>query len=842
MSILSDRKSVLAKLMATENITVCHMPVKTASFDMQNRVLRCPMWQDMSSDLYDLFMGHEVGHALNTPAQGWHDAIELRGKKFKSFLNVIEDARIEKLIQRRYPGLRRSFHMGYKELLARNFFGGVQKLPTTDHFNLIDRINIHFKLSPTVQANFTPEEQVFVDRTTHVETWEQVEKIAADVFEYVKKNESHKPQDQTALDDLINEILKNMEQSPADENSETQVPSEDEKSEESKSSQQKQDSKKDSKPKEDKAKKEKSEGGKDKSKEDGEDTDSGADGKDSDSEKDSDAESGNDTTDDKSDESEDACSDSDSDSDKNDGADGESGDSGESDDDSDTDGGEDFGQGAGSGGDNTKGKSKDVEPNSVTDDAFRENEESLVDMTSFPSVQYYMPEVYLDNIIVPNSEVVNAFERGVVTGLSKIGRKYETVAPQLSALFHKRNTKYIALLVKEFEMRKNATQYSRQLESKSGDLDTKRLHKYKFSSDIFRKVTAVEKGKDHGMIMFVDMSGSMSGNMTDTIEQVLVLATFCKKVSVPFEVYGFCDAGTSYYPSLSYSKLGGNQKFESCDINKKNFSMIGDGGGFHLKTLLSSSLSQTNFRKAFNMLVTYAVGMSYTGSRPEEIRTIVSGWRLDEQAVGMNLHGTPYSEAILASKPIIKNFRTRNHTDIVNVIYLTDGVGNWSSIYSPWAFDVDSEHQYKVLVDRDTGQSVKVDHNKGVDEQAAMTILTQKITGCRHIGIYIGSPSDLEGRISKYHADPITGQRNSAKTVAAMKLFNEQGFAKIKQDGYDSYYLMPLSSAYITEKFETTIPNPSTDQMQKEFSHFLRAKNNKRFLCSAFSKEISVRL
>ena len=29
----------------------------------------------MSNQLYDLFMGHEVGHALITPADGWHDAV-----------------------------------------------------------------------------------------------------------------------------------------------------------------------------------------------------------------------------------------------------------------------------------------------------------------------------------------------------------------------------------------------------------------------------------------------------------------------------------------------------------------------------------------------------------------------------------------------------------------------------------------------------------------------------------------------------------------------------------------------------------------------------------------------
>lgn len=92
----TQQKSQLAKLMATENITVQHTKAQTASFHPITRVLTCPIWEDMSGSLYDLLMGHEVGHALYTPADGWHTAVCDRGQKYKSFLNVVEDPRIEK--------------------------------------------------------------------------------------------------------------------------------------------------------------------------------------------------------------------------------------------------------------------------------------------------------------------------------------------------------------------------------------------------------------------------------------------------------------------------------------------------------------------------------------------------------------------------------------------------------------------------------------------------------------------------------------------------------------------------------------------------------------------------
>ena len=92
-SINNSNKDILAKLMATENITVIHKRVPTAYFDVKSRTLCCPILKDeMSSQLTDLFMGHEVGHALNTPAEGWHGAVSEKGMMFKGCLLYTSDA------------------------------------------------------------------------------------------------------------------------------------------------------------------------------------------------------------------------------------------------------------------------------------------------------------------------------------------------------------------------------------------------------------------------------------------------------------------------------------------------------------------------------------------------------------------------------------------------------------------------------------------------------------------------------------------------------------------------------------------------------------------------------
>ena len=201
MSNIQNQKSGLAKLMATENLTVQHAKTKTASFDPQNRILTCPIWTEMSGDLYDLLMGHEVGHAIDTPADGWHGAVHDRGANYKGFLNVVEDARIEKRQKRRYPGLRRSFVNGFNELMKRDFFGIGDR--EVNAFPFIDRLNLYTKSGYTMPIAFNAKEQDFVDRVQACETWEDVLKVTNEIWDYSKEEQSqiNMPQDSFGFSD-----------------------------------------------------------------------------------------------------------------------------------------------------------------------------------------------------------------------------------------------------------------------------------------------------------------------------------------------------------------------------------------------------------------------------------------------------------------------------------------------------------------------------------------------------------------------------------------------------------------------------------------------------------------
>ena len=198
---MSD-KSLLAKLLATENITVQHTPsIKTAMFDLKNRILMLPIWEGISSDLEDLLLVHETGHALDTPEAEVYkqtaDDIAARAfpgetvsdalrKTVQGFLNVVEDARIDKRQKRRYPGSRRNYLIGYKELVDRDFFGTAKRDINT--MNFIDRLNLYFK-GGNIHYNiaFNSEEKVFLKKVENLETWAEVVSVTEEIYAYCKE-------------------------------------------------------------------------------------------------------------------------------------------------------------------------------------------------------------------------------------------------------------------------------------------------------------------------------------------------------------------------------------------------------------------------------------------------------------------------------------------------------------------------------------------------------------------------------------------------------------------------------------------------------------------------------
>jgi hypothetical protein len=194
MTPTAQSKSLLAKLLATENISILRdSSAKTASFDVKSRILNLPVWQGISEDLEDMLIIHEVGHALDTPCDGWLDAMKRIAQDVhggnenryvmavKGFLNVVEDARIDRRQKLRYPGSRRNYLAGYKELIDRDFFGLNIRDPNTLSF--IDRANLYFKGgSLNIDLKFSSEERSLLSRMDKTETFDDVIELTEELY------------------------------------------------------------------------------------------------------------------------------------------------------------------------------------------------------------------------------------------------------------------------------------------------------------------------------------------------------------------------------------------------------------------------------------------------------------------------------------------------------------------------------------------------------------------------------------------------------------------------------------------------------------------------------------
>jgi len=195
---LVQSKSLLAKLMATENLIVEQRNVETASFDVKNRVLTVPVLdKNISGYLYDLFMGHEVGHALYTPGDGMLKANELEIPM--SLMNVLEDVRIERKIKNKYPGIRTSFVKGYQDLIKKDFFG-INDVDVNE-MNFIDRINMFSKGGPTLGIKFNDDEQSLLKKVESTESYDDVIEVAKEVMEYMKMQKEAKDKLKMEMDD-----------------------------------------------------------------------------------------------------------------------------------------------------------------------------------------------------------------------------------------------------------------------------------------------------------------------------------------------------------------------------------------------------------------------------------------------------------------------------------------------------------------------------------------------------------------------------------------------------------------------------------------------------------------
>ena len=179
-----NTKSQLAKLIASENITVQHNQVKTASFDTLNRILTLPIFKVQSGDVYDMLIAHECAHALWTPTDGWAKIAD--DNELRSYVNVLEDCRIDKKIQNKYPGVVRNYLNGFDIMNSQDFFG-IKDKDIDNDLMLIDKINLYYKSSKRLPFSFAPEDKLWLSKVDNLKSFNDVVKLAKLLLNWQKK-------------------------------------------------------------------------------------------------------------------------------------------------------------------------------------------------------------------------------------------------------------------------------------------------------------------------------------------------------------------------------------------------------------------------------------------------------------------------------------------------------------------------------------------------------------------------------------------------------------------------------------------------------------------------------
>jgi len=708
MSVNKEVKGQLAKLLATENLFIEHRNVSTAAFDVEQRILFLPVWKNISSDVYDLLVGHEVGHALYTPASPFKNDIP------KSFINVVEDARIEKLIKRQYPGLTKNFFRGYNELHDRDFFE-VKNVPS-EKLSLIDRINLYFKIGLHAgfdTVKFSDEEKYYLNLVSDVETFEQAVEVAHMIYEYSKKK-----------DEEIQEVV-TKGQSQQNSSGQSQEKSERQDPGDSESEDELQEQSLDSNQQESQTKPPVSSDG-------------------------------------------------------------------------------------------TEPHVPQTE--SVTDEAWSRNQEDLVDERARDYVYVNVPKSNLDNIIIPFNELheeLSSFYKSEIESHSW----YSTCCEDYQS-FKRSTVKTVNYLVKEFECKKAASQYSRAAVSSTGILNMSKLHTYKWNEDLFKKVTNVSDGKNHGLVMFIDWSGSMSDAMPDTVKQLYNLVWFCKKVNIPFRVYAFSDNRMTAY---DYYEKYDDTKDVVIDRSEKDVYYCQD---FRLLELFSSKMKSSLLEDQMKYI--WFVAHSFRH------------YYIDCPS-RFSLSGTPLVETILTSRDVVSQFQKQERVEKVNMIFLTDGEASvpgknrmskyHKEHYNSVRWNMDHFYNGKlVLTDPLTRYSVMMNNFSPRKTTKLFIEFLRNIVDCNVVGFRIIHGREISNFLSV---------NDSIQEDQVHKEWKKTKTACVTDVGFKELYLLPVDKSLGADTEEIDAKSNSKGELTKAFKKHMGSKMSNKTILSKFILQIA---
>ena len=406
---------------------------------------------------------------------------------------------------------------------------------------------------------------------------------------------------------------------------------------------------------------------------------------------------------------------------------------------------------------------------------------------------------------------------------AKVSEKYQEI-------FNK-NKKAVSYMVKEFEMKKSADQYKRANISKTGTLDMNKLHTYQYNEDLFAKMTTIPGATNHGMIMFLDWSGSMVDNIDYTMKQLFNLVWFCQRVKIPYQVLAFTDRMRNRPEEYSEPKLG-----------EYNF------GDFRLLELFTHK--QTKKQSQFIMETMISMIANWTG-RGYNVWQEWGAWPTSIPTA-INLGGTPLNAAILNAHRIGTQFQKENKVQKLNFVFLTDGDSNSHSDHWVLREDYDgnptmwsgghSDYNDTHITDPVTGAKVVSVATRRRDQtKVLLSLLKQQMPDASITGFFIAGHA-RKGNVPVQVIESKFGLGrycDKEKIVAIQKELREKKVAVCTQEGYDEYYILPRGERDNVDGELEFKDNMRAAGMAREFMKHTSKRTLNRQLLNKFIQKVA---
>ena len=794
---LTNQKDNLAKLMATENLTVVHRKVPTAYFDLKNRLLCCPILkEDISSELYDLFMGHEVSHALHTPYEGVHSAVT-KNKTLKGYLNVVEDVRIERFIKDKYPGLRKSFFKAYNELMEMDFFG-VHGRDLNKEASLIDKINLITKCGSRVNITLSKEEKFFLDWAMKCDTWEEVEECANAIYNWSKENETRTEVDEDLVPQMFDvgdededEDYEDGEEENEGESWEASYGDSDEEEEEDNLPEVEQESS----------------GSGDQESEEG----------------DEETEEENKTT----------------------------------------------GTIAGKGAPSTAEDYDDEDGarESITEHNAHNNEEMFISEDNSTRYQIKLDDEFkksnfFKDYVTSYKEVDKVFtdyhnnqeDKYYSEKMEESLRRAKHSAKKLES----KNKSIVMHMAKEFEMRQTAQRAVHAFSGKTGKLDMNRLAKYQIVDDVFKRVTYMPDGKNHGVNILVDWSGSIHNEVMDILEQTFILTMFCRKVDIPHRVYLFSDA----YHCGEDNWRGDRSTLIELFSNEMN------GREFKKGLIWAASL--------YNEYLQEKLGYSWGRGWEKKVQKYDEWYKEIQDPLGkfdsegnhiggyidfprewiphqFRLGGTPLDQALVATRTLLKDF-IRNYSVEKSILtVITDGYSHTADSLKKSDDEFASEREQ-----RGNGDSWNTKHIREIIDPYSKRVYPLSADG-RYYSSSFKTTQNLLDWLSKETGTTVTGYFVCSKKGDAVQVIREaekvsyetdvddawrqarKGGFILEAHGYNKLFITAAANIGVdgSDELDDELVDAKKTRVLAAFKKNQKSKTTSRFLTNEFIKEIA---